>query len=104
MIKFYETEDRIEIYLIGPDYRTVPQLVLTGTRYLWIVCAKDVFYALAGDYIHVFDYKGNPVRKLLLDKPMDYFILDEKNGRILGFNSAGESEVFYIYELPSREG
>jgi len=66
-------------------------------HYVRIYAGEKYFYALYNGikkttsvepsrFLEVFDYEGNPIVKYSFDIPPFLFVVDEKNGKIYGFN------------------
>jgi hypothetical protein len=58
-------------------------------------------YIVGGKYIYVFDYQGNPVEKITLDRRIGTIYVDEKNKLIYALDVNSDSPLF-VAQLPER--
>jgi hypothetical protein len=56
---------------------------------------------VGGKYIYVFDYLGNPVEKITLDRRICTIYVDEKNKQIYALDVNSDSPLF-VAQLPER--
>jgi len=109
-------------HLIGPDNNFPPQYVLSSDGrsfldkdakdgYIDLCLTDNYIYALysgktdrldiTSNQVFQFDWKGNPIRKYMLDHALVGFAVDEKNNKIYGIDFSDNPLI--EFDLPEAE-
>jgi hypothetical protein len=78
-------------------------LFLTEKRIYALYCGKSIeemikIGAFAGEYIHIFDWNGNPLQRLELQRFITHFCVDEFNKKLYALEYDPEIELV-VYDL-----
>jgi len=82
------------------SYYTYP---LGTDNYVYAICRNRKSGEPQKDFteLHVFDWTGNPVAKLILDKVLNCFTVSEKDKLLYGVNNEeGNEDKIFTYSLP----
>jgi hypothetical protein len=72
-------------------------------KYIYVLC-KDS--KVSDDYgeetkLQIWDWDGNPVANLILDRKIDFFIIYEEEQKIYAINvDEGHEDKIYVYSIP----
>lgn len=121
LVRAYRYFDRIEIFRKNDDNTFTPEVIVTDSKnyennldsedrvvyYRDIVCGKQNIYllysgskerAVAKSEIEIFDYEGNPVSIISLDRSISMIMVDEAGCKIYGIDSLNPDYI-YIYNF-----
>lgn len=120
LVKAYYYLNRIEIFQRKDDYTFSPRTVVGSSEnyernldaedkivyYQDIFCTNNFIYLLfsgekeglnAKSVVEIFDYDGNFVYMISLDRPLSMILLDENNKNLYGFDSFAGPDYVYVY-------
>lgn len=116
VVKAYEILDRVEILELTDDYALTPRWVIAGSHpsrsgrpvcYHAVRCEADWFACLfagdssAGSVLECYDYAGNQLDRIRLDRSLTHVVYAEKEGVFCGYDADSEGNCFYLFRYPA---
>ena len=118
----YNFINRIELYRLNEEKLIEPFLIIGNQKdqadksfndynvyYTDVHCNNSYIYALSqqgeknekikNSSIEIYNLDGEPIKKITLDRHIQYFTLDDKNGVIYGNDSYVDFDYVYVYKI-----
>ena len=123
-LEIFDNRDKSFVIIDGPDLELPPFEIIDGYLYLGpnhryhyrdaVVTKKHVFASYAGvssseynktailaEQIWVFDHKGKPLWKLMLDRSINNFVINEYTNEIYGLTT-DEDPGIAVFKIPKE--
>lgn len=70
-----------------------------GDRYIYLLENAVVAGKIVASRIEVFDWEGNGLYRLQLDRPANKILADERSGQIYAVNTTLDKDRLYLYDI-----